>query len=99
MARTSLTKTTPPGGYSGIGKKLILEAADTSNNNKFPAQGKDLLVAKNTDSSSHTITVTSVDDRYGRRKILVLFQYRQEKHIYLGRSLYMDGNKMMVQYI
>ena len=66
MARTSLTKTSIPGGYSGTGKKLTVAAADTTNQNSFKANGNDLVVAHNTDSGSHTVTITSVEDRYGR---------------------------------
>ncbi len=68
MARTDLTKTTKPGGYSGSGTKLTMTAADTTNQNKFKATGKDLVVAHNTDTSSHTVTVTSTDDKYGRQE-------------------------------
>jgi len=67
MARTELTKTVTPGGYSGTGNKLTMAAADTSNNNYFSANGNDLVAAHNTSvDTNYTVTITSVDDRFGR---------------------------------
>jgi len=68
MARTELTKTTKPGGYSGSGKELVMTAADTTNQNSFKANGNDIVVARNTDSSAHTVTITSTDDKFGRQE-------------------------------
>jgi hypothetical protein len=68
MARTELTKTTKPGSYSGSGAALTMTGADTSNQNSFKANGGDLVIAHNTDTSAHTVTINSVDDRYGRQE-------------------------------
>jgi len=83
MARTDLTKTQSPGGYSGTGIKLTFAAADTSNKNKFTARGCDIVVAKNTDSSAHTVTITSVDDKYGRQEDITEYSVPAgETHIF-----------------
>ncbi len=68
MARTELTKTTRPGSYAGSGTALTMTGADTTNQNSFKANGGDLVIAHNTDTASHTITINSVDDRYGRQE-------------------------------
>ena len=68
MARTSLTKTTAPGSYAGQGEALTMAAADTSNKNQFTASRKDIVVAHNTGGSPYTVTITSVDDHYGRQE-------------------------------
>ena len=68
MARTELTKTIKPGGYTGTGVKLNLQPGDATNGNKFKGNGNDLLVVRNTDTASHTVTIVSVDDPYGRQE-------------------------------
>ena len=66
MPRTELTKTVALGAYGGAGVAVTMTAADTTNQNDFVAQGKDFIIAQNTGASPHTVTVTSVDDPYGR---------------------------------
>lgn len=68
MARTTLTKTTPPGSYAGAGTTLTLTAADVTNKNQFVASGNDLVIAYNSGAGAATITITSVDDPFGRRE-------------------------------
>lgn len=41
-------------------------ACDTVNGNSYTAVGSEILLVQNTDSSTHTFTVTSVADPYGR---------------------------------
>ncbi len=41
-------------------------AMDASNGNSFVATGKEVLVFLNTDTATHTVTITSVADNYGR---------------------------------
>jgi len=83
MARTELTKTSTPGGYSGTGTKLTVATADTTNQNSFKANGNDLVVAKNTDTASHTVTITSVADRYGRNEDIASYSIPAgETHIF-----------------
>jgi len=67
MARTKLTKTDAPGGASGQGAALVLEAADVANKNAFQLTGSEVIVARNTDGANpHNITITSVADDIGR---------------------------------
>jgi hypothetical protein len=83
MARTELTKTDAPGGYAHTGQKLTFEAADTSNLNEFKASGKDLLVARNDDTSAHNVTVTSKADPYNRTQNIDTYSVPSgETHIF-----------------
>lgn len=68
MARTALTKTTIPSPYAGAGVAITMTAADTSNQNSFPLTGKEVVIAWNSGATPRTVTVTSVDDRYGRQE-------------------------------
>lgn len=68
MARTKLTKDNAPGSYGHTGQKLGYTAADAVNQNCFIAGGNDLVIAKNPDTSAHTVTINSVADQYGRTK-------------------------------
>lgn len=68
MARTALTKTTIPSPYAGAGVAITMTAADTSNQNSFPLTGREIVIAWNSGATSRTVTVTSVDDRYGRQE-------------------------------
>jgi len=64
--RTILTKSTAPGGYAAAGVAVTMTAADVSVQNRFVATGKELVVAHNTDSGAHTVTITSSTDPRGR---------------------------------
>lgn len=69
MARTSLTKLTALGAYgsySANAADLTMTAADVANGNQFTFEGKDLVIAYNSDASAHTVTISSVADPYGR---------------------------------
>ena len=54
---------TAPGAGSLV---ITLAAADAVNGNKFIATGKEIILAQNTDSSTHHITITSAPDALGR---------------------------------
>ena len=41
-------------------------ATDAVNGNSFPATGKEVVLLLNTDTVTHTITITSTADNYGR---------------------------------
>jgi hypothetical protein len=45
---------------------LTMTAMDASNGNSFTATGREILLFQNTDSSAHTVTITSVADALGR---------------------------------
>lgn len=69
MARTALTAKTPVGAYgsySANAADLTMTAADTSDQNSCVASGNDLIIAHNTDSGAHNITITSVANEKGR---------------------------------
>jgi hypothetical protein len=69
MARTALTPVTPKGPYGTINAGDLVyvpAAADTSNGNKFPLTGHEVLLAENTDTDAHHITISSVADEEGR---------------------------------
>src|SRR5581483_3196815 len=69
MSRTAVTPQTPKGPYfsPSAGQLDLTEtAADTSNNNSFAMTGAEVLLAHNTDVSTHHITLTSIADSKGR---------------------------------
>ncbi len=66
MARTLLTATVAPGQYPAAGVAATEAASDVANGNMFVSTGKELLVARNTDVSTHHVTVNSVADDKGR---------------------------------
>lgn len=66
MARAALTVTNVPSPYSGAGVAVTMTAADTSNKNSVPLTGREIVIAWNSGASARTVTVTSVDDRFGR---------------------------------
>lgn len=68
VGRTALTVTAAGGGYNYAGIAVTMTAADASNKNSFIATGKELVIAQNTDASSHTVTITSATDERGRTK-------------------------------
>lgn len=45
---------------------MTLTACDATNGNSFISTGREVIVVQNTDTSSHTFTVTSVADSLGR---------------------------------
>lgn len=67
MARTDLTKTEKAGSYADSPSQVVMAAADTVNNNAFVASGNDLLIIHNTGETAHSVTISSVDDPYGRQ--------------------------------
>jgi len=66
MARTVLTPSVAPGAYPSAGVAVTEAAADVVNFNSFVSTGKELLVARNTDTNPHTVTINSVADDKGR---------------------------------
>lgn len=60
-ARTAVTVTTIPGG---ITRQATVTSAtvDSANGNYVPNDGRTFVEVDNTDSSGHTVTVTSVPD-------------------------------------
>lgn len=45
---------------------IVPAAMDASNGNSFYATGKEVLLFVNTDTATHTVTITSTTDNYGR---------------------------------
>lgn len=66
MAETALTKTTAAGSYESTITTLTMTAADTADQNSVIASGKDLIIFHNTGAVERTVTITSVDDAFGR---------------------------------
>jgi hypothetical protein len=50
---------------SAGGLLLTLTACDNTNGNTITSTGREVLLVQNTDSSTHTITITPVADPYG----------------------------------
>ena len=66
MARTTLAATDVPGKFATDGVAVTWAAADAANGNQFVCTGREVLLARNTDASAHTVTVTSTADSAGR---------------------------------
>jgi hypothetical protein len=69
MAQTALTPVyLKLNNYAVVAGDLAIVpvAMDASNGNSFQASGSEILFFQNSDSSPHTITITSVADPYGR---------------------------------
>ena len=67
MSRTTLTPvaiSTNP--YATTGVPLVFTAGNVADGNDFASTGREILVAQNTDSGAHTVTVASVADTFGR---------------------------------
>ncbi len=66
MVRTILAPSLLLTPYNLTPPVVTWVAADTGNGNRFLSTGKEILLAKNTDSGSHTFTVTSKANTKGR---------------------------------
>lgn len=73
MARTDLTITdisdpnSSGGAWGGSTQAVTMDEASTGDDgNQFTLTGNEIVLFHNTDTSGHNITVTSVDDKYGR---------------------------------
>jgi hypothetical protein len=68
MSATALTTglNTQPSIYAAtpLLNPLVYQAADASNGNSFVTNGRTLLFLRNTDSSTHTVTLVGVVDVY-----------------------------------
>lgn len=66
MSQTALTVTPLVGPYpaslpvSAGALAVTMAAADATNGNSFPLTGAEILLIQNTDSSAHTVTISSV---------------------------------------
>ena len=63
---TALTPVAANGPYPAAGTVFTFTAADVANGNEFAASGRDLILAYNSDVSSHNVTITSQADQFGR---------------------------------
>lgn len=69
MSQTLLTVVTlKPNNYAVVAGDLNLVpvAMDAANGNSFYATGQEVILFLNTDTATHTVTVTSVADALGR---------------------------------
>lgn len=69
MPRQTHTPLAVPGAYAGAGAALTFLAADVANKEQVTLTGTELIVARNVDGATpHAVTVTSVDDPFGRQE-------------------------------
>ena len=68
MARTDLSPIVAGGPYAGALDTIVFTAADVANKNAFKLTGRELILVQNTDASARNVTLTSVDDPYGRQE-------------------------------
>jgi hypothetical protein len=73
MARTTLTKTTPPGAFPTLppaadSLDVVFTAADVANKNQFKLETGDIVLAWNTHATTtYTVTLTSIADDKNRQ--------------------------------
>lgn len=65
MARTTIPVQSV-GVNGGTLNNISWTAADATNDMEFANSGREILLVKNADASTHTCTVASVADQYGR---------------------------------
>jgi hypothetical protein len=70
MARTDLSPIVAGGPYAGALDTIVFTAADVANKNAFKLTGRELVLIQNTDASPHNVTLTSIDDPYGRQETI-----------------------------
>jgi hypothetical protein len=104
MARTLIVSQVPVGPFPAGGTvapaalKVTETGADAVNMNKFVFSGKDVLLAHNTDTGAHTITLTSAPDEHGRSSDIATYSIPAgEIHAFSFRQgsagwLQADGN-------
>lgn len=63
---TNFNSTAAPGAYDVVPSSITPVACDSSNGNSFTSTGREILVAYNSDTVVHTVTVASVADAFGR---------------------------------
>jgi hypothetical protein len=68
MAATEITAIDLGGALDYDGTALTWTAADASNGNEVTCSGREIILCRNDDASAHDVTVTSVNDPYGRTK-------------------------------
>jgi hypothetical protein len=71
MSQTLIAAVTAPGNYPSAGVVAAFAAADVPNGNAFVSTGRELVIAFNSDSSSHNVTITSQPDDKGRLGTIV----------------------------
>src|SRR5436305_1430115 len=66
MARTLLTPQAVAAPYPGAGVAVTWTAADVANGNAFVLTEREVVLAKNTDTAAHVVTLSSVANAFGR---------------------------------
>ena len=82
--RTTITKVVAPGAYSGAGVVFTGTAADVTNKNRvvLTGNGREILIAENTDVGAQNVTITSVDDSFGRTEDITHSMAASEKRVF-----------------
>lgn len=66
MARTAVTAQNSPNPFDLVALNVVEVAGDSANGNSTPATGREVIYARNTDASSHTLTIQGAPDPQGR---------------------------------
>lgn len=66
MPRVELTRNKTPGQTDTDGAEVTWEDGDSANNHYVEFTGRELVMARNDDGSSQTVTVVSTPDNLGR---------------------------------
>lgn len=66
MPRITIAGSQLAGAYPTAGTAFTFTAADTTDQNRTVFTGKEILIAYNSGATPHTVTITSVANRFGR---------------------------------
>jgi hypothetical protein len=81
MARGDITVATAPGSYATAAVEATWTDGDAVNNLQSVFTGGEIVLVHNTDSGSHTATIQSVGDTFGREGDLVMAVPAGEIHL------------------
>lgn len=76
--------------YSAGAADLTMTAADVANKEQTTLTGDELVVAHNTDSGAHTVTITSIADSNGRTGNIASYSLAAGDYVVFG-PFEMDG--------
>ena len=88
MAKSAITVQQLSGPFAGDMDDLTFAAGDAENGNYFTFTGKEIIIAYNSDATNpYDVTLTSVDDPYGRDEDIVKEVAAEEYAIFEASDL------------
>lgn len=98
MPRTALTPLTPKGPYPNFpitagSLSAAGAAADVANKNTFPYSGREVIIARNSGATPHTVTLTSHTDSQNRSGDIGSYSIPGGQSLYFNAVGGLDGWK------